>query len=892
MKRGEQDAKVRELVARGFSKAKCNQALKDAGNNATLALRLLEQQKKKKEAQPPPPPLLSHHSRSGHSNAQQASSSAAASIPSLYRVAKASGVAPELTAAQKQLQRERRRRHPCVVQYGSCQYGDACLLKDLPGDVCVQHFQGCCIYGASCRHRHVVDGVDVRNAWNDAPAEEAALVPSREGSGEVREGTEGGRAGLCSHRDPAARMEKGAHGAAFARGSGVVGVGAEAIDSDDSDDEDVDGVGTFTVTASSVPHPTPFLDLARAGAAGSGAAGRHFPSNTTVTQAPTTRPTTTTTTAVGRHPCVAQYGSCKFGDACLHADRDADVCVHFLNGRCRFSAEECRYRHETAEAYQQKLRERVGLNTESVRSSDAVPTAQQQHQQQPVPSHATRAPRSKQRLQGAGVGGGGGNGGSPRPHQHNSSRSDSRGNQQGRVSPSPALATSPLPSMEDINALTASFSKGGSTWDVAEAATESDAEQATTTTSIGDTELRVFLGLVEVYPMVEPAVVLQTLRLCGGDPLKASDMISQFGTALSMTEVESLAAALALAAADEAEEREAATTAAEHAAAMERHNVLLTLITLFPSAEVTAVEAVLRQQRGDFAAAYNVLLCAQEKMARAALWNGDSAALSPADQLRVEKLYAMFPGLHPDIVRSAFCASKRDWSGTTTALNELTKELLSLEAVELPAKPLVWRPRPHPTPAPSTSCPSPPTAATMETSEEAYEAYRAAEKEVLGYGDWRQVRQQAYLINAQRVRVLGQASAAFHQGDGRMAKLLSREGHRMAVEYNRLNRLAMLALEQERLRSDAASTLDLHGFHTAEVHDVVTRRVEVCQQKRIGHLRIVMGEGHHSRRGHGSLYTALMEELRNDAFLRSATRVKSVKAGYVDVVVTLPARDA
>ena len=252
--------------------------------------------------------------------------------------------------------------------------------------------------------------------------------------------------------------------------------------------------------------------------------------------------------------------------------------------------------------------------------------------------------------------------------------------------------------------------------------------------------------------------------------------------------MDSLAAALASAAAEEAAEREAAQTASQEARTMARHNSLLTLIMLFPSMEVSAVEAVLSQQKDDFAAAYNVLLCAQEKMARAALWNGSSATLSPADQLRVEKLYAMFPGLHQEIVRSAFCASGHDWSATTTALNELTKELLSLEAVELPAKPVVWHPHasPRTESAPTGDDPQPRgqretqsrfhsggggqsmcPLAVQETSEEAYEAYRAAEKEILGYGDWRQVRQQAYLINTQRLREHAGPARVSHRGGAR-----------------------------------------------------------------------------------------------------------------------------
>ncbi|KPA73663.1 hypothetical protein ABB37_09602 [Leptomonas pyrrhocoris] len=898
MKNDSRGGKLGELMAKGFSKTKCTQALKDAGNNATLALRLLERQKQQNELSHAPPrsadaKLVASNGQatSGGAASSPLTCSAAASIPSLHRARSGGAGALPLTDAQKKLQRQRERRHPCVVQYGSCQYGDFCLLKDFPGDVCVQHFQGCCIYGSSCRHRHCVDGVDVREVLREAQAAEAAAlqlfykdgatyrVEEGDGDTKVQVATlvERNAVDDPSHypttapEDATVRRTSGpgfpsplanAHWHADPSQRGGTTVVATADDDGDGEegrDEDF-GDDDSGGPLAAAQHPTPFLDRARAGAApaaarassagvvGGGGGGAARPPRR-------------------RHPCIAQYGSCKYGDACLHADRDADVCVHYLHGRCRFSAADCKYRHESAAEYQRALRLRAGLDDDAAepRRTSSSTTA--------AAAHVTRP---KKRLQGIGGMGMGGDGGS----NSLSNGGGGRGEEQaGAKQVSAATTASPLPSFDDLNALSA---------------TPSSETSSPPDPHISDAETRVFLWLVEAYPAVEPAVVLQTLRLCGGDPVKASDMIGQFGSALmSLTEGDDIAAALALAAADEAAERETATAAA--------HNSLLTLVMLFPSVEVAAVEAVLTQQKNDFAAAYNVLLCAQEKMVRAALWRGSSAALSPADQLRVEKLYRMFPGLHSDIVRSAFCATGHDWSGTTTALNELTKELLSLEAVEAPTGPVVWRP---PTakgercgdgdaPVRAASSAAPPFAPSVgETSADAYEAYRAAEKDILSYGDWRQVRQQAYLLNSQRIRVLGQASAAFHQGDGRTAKLLSREGHRMTVEYNRLNRMAMLALEQERLRTDATSTLDLHGFHTAEVHDIVVRRVEVCQRKRVGRLRLVVGEGLHSKRGRTTLYPVLMEELRTDAYLKSATKVKSVKPGYVDVAVLLPAKDS
>lgn len=52
-------------------------------------------------------------------------------------------------------------KHPCVAQYGSCLYGENCMLKDYPADTCIHHFCGSCIYGDHCKKRHFIDGVDI-----------------------------------------------------------------------------------------------------------------------------------------------------------------------------------------------------------------------------------------------------------------------------------------------------------------------------------------------------------------------------------------------------------------------------------------------------------------------------------------------------------------------------------------------------------------------------------------------------------------------------------------------------------------------------------------------------------------------------------------------------------
>ncbi|KAG5512518.1 hypothetical protein GH5_08484 [Leishmania sp. Ghana 2012 LV757] len=909
MKRGGsgQPDNVTRLTARGFSKAKATQALKDAGNNADVALRILERQQQQQQQQQQ---QLRARAR-GIDGACTSTSAASAAIPSLHRTKQPSASALFASSPTADaIRRQRERCHPCVVQFGSCQYGQFCVLKDVPGDVCVQHFQGCCVFGDACRHRHTIDGTDVRNyVWGSSKDGDSApvlrsgdsmyRVRAVDGMGSKVQAAEpiGDQADAHTHDDdgewggggmthrrlaappPLASDFNRIRGSVPSHTDPVLPSALRAVEAEAEEmgnGEEVDAAGADArksgPAAVAVAHPTPFRDLVKNSAGALQPPSAQPPLASSSTSA---FPAAAATACRGRarHPCIAQYGSCKFGDACVHADRDADVCVHFLNRRCRYSADDCRYRHETEAEYHAALLARTGLQAPK---EDATGAADERKER-------GYTDKSKNRLQG---------GLSWTVTEAESGRDTSSGGQ----SPLPALSSaegsaSPPEALRPPGRGALNHDGDGS----------GDGDQVRSAS-----EMHVFLGLLEVFPNVEPAVVLQALRVSGGDPIRASDVIAHVGAVSTAAEVDDVAAVLALAAADEAAERESAADDAAASAVLERHNALLTLISLFPAVEPAALEAVLSQHHGAFAEAYSVLLCAQENVARSAIWSGSTATMTPADQLRVEKLCVMFPGLDADVVRSAYSAADCQWSRAITALNALTEELLSLDsavtAASAPAKTaaeatVVWRP-PHPAKAATAATGGDAGKAVGapeargEPNAEAYSAYREAEHEIIEFGDWRRVREQAYLMNTQRLRILGQATAAFLSGDGRTAKLLSSEGRRLGLEYNRLNRLAMLALEQERLRTDATSTLDLHGFHAAEVHDVLVRRVRVCQHHRIAHLRIVTGEGKHSRRGHQSLYPAVMEDLRTDPFLCAALKVKSIKAGYIDTALRLPTAES
>nr|CCM12491.1 hypothetical protein, conserved [Leishmania guyanensis] len=655
---GEQD-NVARLKARGFGKAKATQALKDAGNNVDVALRILERQRDQQKQQP---------------RVCTSTSTASAAIPSLHRTKPppTSSLFGSSSPAAEALRRQRARRHPCVVQFGSCQFGQYCALRGLPGDICVQHFQGCCVYGSACHHHHTIDGVDVRDyVWGSPKDEDLAPVlrsgdsmyrvhavagmgskvqtaeligdqadtPTRDGDGEYDGGD-------VVHRSPAASLGMGSD---FNRIRGSVPSHTDPMlppllctferkVEETGGSEEVDAAGARTVglgpEAVAVAHPTPFRDLVKGCAS---AVQPSLPPQPPISSSTLSSSAATAAARRGRarHPCIAQFGNCKFGDACVHADRDADVCVHFLNRRCRYSADECRYRHETEEEYQATLLARIGL-------PGSTADVAGERRESPY------ADKSKCRLQGS------------RP--------------QTTATPGPARDKSStggqslslaLPSVEDLAALPEALRPT----DDAGAAHKSDDDYLSSAS-----EMQVFLGLLEAFPNVEPVVVLQALRASGGDLIHASDIISHFGDAPTVAEVSNVASVLALAAAEEAEEREAAVV-------LERQNALLTLLSLFPAVEPAAVEAVLSQHHGAFEEAYSVLLCAQENVTRSAIWSGSTATMAPVDQLRVEKLCVMFPSLDTEVVRSAYCAADRQWSRATAALNALTEELLSLDSV-------------------------------------------------------------------------------------------------------------------------------------------------------------------------------------------------------------------
>lgn len=236
---------------------------------------------------------------------------------------------------KKKKQKPSNGRHPCLWQHGECQYGDYCKLKDLPGNTCIHHFSGVCAHGDQCRLRHALGGVDIRELTNSAPKQTKTITDESGRRFVVTNSTGKVQMAVRCEEDEAAEAAK----ATFTP----------------------EPLPAFLVTSSDPRQiPAPYCGLFRDPAAGGKAQNsptRTSPSSAvppptiSVVVAGDNTPSKTATSSVGLHPCVARYGSCKYGAKCAYADRAADVCIFFLQGRCKHSNDTCTYRHESEEEF-------------------------------------------------------------------------------------------------------------------------------------------------------------------------------------------------------------------------------------------------------------------------------------------------------------------------------------------------------------------------------------------------------------------------------------------------------------------------------------------------------------------------------------------------------------
>ncbi|ORC91233.1 uncharacterized protein TM35_000062380 [Trypanosoma theileri] len=809
MKRYENDAK--KLQSLGFSKTKSLQALKDTGGNYNLALKTLNQQCEQRAPAP---------------------------VPVKTEVRK-KNPDPETTEVITSTPPKRERKHPCIAQFKTCYFGDRCLLRDYPANTCINYFNGSCLYGEFCTKLHHVDGVDIRAdrrppvRGNTLKLPTGVIVDVSESSGgHVLIGRVVSNPADTDKDFDNNVIEPLPHPGRFNR-----------IQGSEPTYTDPHAPNWQTEQIPSVNAPKPFLEAVKKNSSGQQEESSHPPRILQVVKSQSSPSSTTTSPPPqaslskprAKHPCLAQFGSCKYGKECNHSEVDADVCVFFLNGHCNRGST-CLYRHE------------MGIDC-------LLPTRPVLQEQS---NESLSNNQTMKRLEGR----------QEKDKMAVVLREEEKEEEAVWEKQPTGVMLSDFLSDVEVNESEAIFQE------------QNYSQEQYSYQPSDDKELEALMGLLEAFPSAEPYLLLQTLRCANGDVNFVADTLSKLDGFESAEEINAILW----------EERAKEDTSVQEAGLQSNHECFLTLCTLFPAVETSSIEAVLSRCNGDYAEAYDTLLCSVENLTRRDYGNHWNGNIKPADELRLQKLYAMFPSLPKEVIRSTFGASGSDVTKTSTALNEMIAEFLKFENETTKTttnNSVSTVPRVSDRSYKTTQEPLPshllqPSA----TREEVQKFCDEVEPELRSMGDWRRVRERAYIINSCRLRVMSQASAAYLRGDGKTAKALSRHGKQLGLEYNRLNRIAMVALERERLTSNPASTLDLHGFHRDEVVEVLRRRVELCVRKKIRRLTIVVGCGHHSRRGYSTIYPAVLQQLQQDPQLKGIVEIKSMKPAFFEVLVT------
>ncbi|RNF10417.1 hypothetical protein TraAM80_01590 [Trypanosoma rangeli] len=792
---------IKKLQLCGFSKTKSTQALKDAGNNFDVALRILKQQQERQK--PPPSP----------------------NAPPVTQVGPDSGARED--EADDSPPREKR--HPCIVQYKHCRYGEFCLLRDYPGDVCISHFFGCCAFGSACKKRHYVDGEDIRAA--QLPKVQDGMMRLQTGVILKLDKVSGNHllVGTPVERDTEATAD-----AAWLMGPPPPNHfnlirGSEPTHTDPCP---LVWKRQSTLSAATVQVPHPFLEAVQKPPPPEPYKTLVPPMSPERVQNPPAHLGSVPQPLTKKHPCILQFGSCKYGKKCIHMDRDEDVCIYFLNRGCN-KGEACPYRHETNAEFLWRLKPQLFGNASSGEATSHGAVIKPVEPMHGIYGDSLEIQQQQQQ-------------------------------QQQRVSTCEERQTVYLSSfLPELGSDDDAFCGGD----------EPQRLQQDNDGVLGDCELNALMSLLGAFPGAEPSLLLHALRSSNGDVNLVADTVSKLDGFDNVEEVEAYLS----------RERAEDEASLQQTRTQSRQESLLTLCALFPALDVPAVESVLGACGGDYAEAYGILLCSTENITRQDLGNFWNGKIKPSDELRLQRVCQMFPSVPKEVVRSTFGAASGNAEETISALNAMARDMLSLEMeAEVGAS------------APAAA-PAQPAAGVLQsyflqpcaTPEEIQKFYEEVEDELRMLGDWRRVREKAYIINSCRIRIMSRATQAYNRGDGKTAKTLSRHGKQLAADYVRLNRLAMIALERERLAQDPASTLDLHGFHVDEAVEVLRRRVELCVRKRIRKLTIVVGSGRHSRRGNSAMYPIILKQLEEDPELKGVVEVRLVKPAYFEVGIIL-----
>jgi hypothetical protein len=869
------DESCKKLVALGFSKTKAQKALKDSGNLYNKAKEMLERQQQQAEKEVLQNELIKKKQQEDEERKK------------LEADLRALGLSP--ASSHQHPSKEAKRQHPCIVQYKSCRYGKFCMLKELPGDVCISHFNSSCIYGSACRNRHSIDGVDIRhyvpNAPNAPPPDDGVLHVQEDGGVVVATEVRGGIV-LADVTYPSGHRPT-IEGRQLAQAPEYMWNAVRGSEASYSDPLQAPAWDSAEVEEA----PTPFLDLAKQqrGAAMSSKSMQKVRAAEAPHQA-AQKPVRYGEPGFMGHPCLLQCGGCKYGDACNHATRPADVCVFFLNGRCNYAGTQCRFRHD--DGMTMAPASSMAALRQHYPQLSSTPTSGGPQVSPPLGHSSSVSPNIGFVLKSNTV-----VGGQPMSmwslgeHVDHSSlerqyappqRHHFTASQQGfRVEGSPS--SSKLHTLHGLYNVSGGEGSHGSPSAPPPAARMSQEEEG-----------RSFSALMDVFPDVEPGFLLHALRLANGDRSRVADAIA---SSHANEDTSTLAALLVQEAATEDERLGNATCSSDG---------LLSLCSVFPMLEPSLIEDALARADGDASSAFAMLVGSAEQRKSVLMKSASGASLSAADQLKVQRLQSMFPDVPPEVVTECFVACHQSTQKAIEGLTHLVEDLKSMEArVRAGSEAMRGSFMPgeaemHVTDGDgveedddssfkgsfnvsSSSGGFAVTASTTAALPSQTELYHAVAQEALELGDWRRTRERAYFVNSCRIRVLAMAAAAYANGNGRGAKQLSVKGAQLGAEYRKLNMLAMRALEDERNASHSVSVLDLHGFHVDEAIDVCMRRLLLCQQKSVSRLKMIIGRGAHSAKGKSTVFPAILDTLRHVPQIATAWQVVSVKPAVIEV---------
>lgn len=368
--------------------------------------------------------------------------------------------------------------------------------------------------------------------------------------------------------------------------------------------------------------------------------------------------------------------------------------------------------------------------------------------------------------------------------------------------------------------------------------------------------------LMDMFPEVDPAVLIAAFDGCGGDAALAA-------VALCNEEVPSLPVDLPT---------HLVTSPPAHEDS--RTHSLIVLLEQFDSLDPKVVGRTFEKEQYNRAATVRQLRRLVEEQHRLDE-DSDWSRLSVAERLSLDNLQKSFIGKVPSrAIQSTFLLEGCDVERAVATLRLLVNEGCTGECKGLQcaptAPPKIEKMAPRQRVGggvvdvslmylkgePTGGDGAPPHTTTSFVSETSL--YRTLLSKGPSGRSVEDLRAEALSCKRQRNARFDDARLMHAKGNQSEAQRLSRSGNRLDGDYKRLNILAMQELERTRCSPNNPDELDLHYFYLHEALDVLLRRLRVCKEKSVGSLRVVTGVGTHT------LMTSIQKEMLCEPFLSLA----------------------